>query len=266
MLRTFKRVRNCDLYNYPHTHSLTRLGEVCDVAAANYHKGVPQQIQKFNISPSFRTSLVLGELVYFSQAALTSVVALLFLATLDQASSGSIAYSLIVVALDLVISLVWFRLGRDVKSSRFVYAGGLGMTVAVLLAVITIAHPVLSDSAILTAITGTAGLVYIAYVVFQVRAFFDATKATQIKVFKYAGVIFIVGIIATTLSGVVAVGLAATYSTGGQVSACAPSSTDSYCSLFNEVNRIAFGIGHIWAGLTSLLAGLGFHKLTKTIG
>jgi len=190
----------------------------------------------------------LGEIGYFGQVALAAVDLVLLAATsLDYASS--IPSTVVETLLVLLISVVWLQLGRKVGNSWFLAAGVSGAASVVFGLALSLGSGVNPSSSYIIA-TDLQSLISLVYFVMQVSAFFSAARAFQVRLFRYAGYLFVITFVVTFIVG--AVGMIATISSTNQMQSGADLAT--------------LGVDGALSAVTSLVAGIGFRRLRGTPG
>lgn len=187
--------------------------------------------------------LTLGEIGYFLQAALSLVTGVLYFVVFS-AIASSLLRDLLASAIVVVVSFVWFKLGRELPNSLFVYVGILGVASSVLSLGSSFLNSYPVGIGISSVFTLIAGIVYIAYFVYQVYAYFKAARIFRVELFRFAAIMTIITFfIAFALS----IGLEA---------ARVGNSTSGFIS-------IAFALSYLSGGATSIFAGLGFRGLVS---
>ena len=92
--------------------------------------------------------------------------------------------------------------------------------------------------------------VSLVYFVMQVSAFFSAARAFQVRLFRYAGYLFVITFVVTFV--VATVGTIVVVSGTSQVQ--------------SGVNLATYGLDYVFSAVTSVVAGIGFHRLRGTAG
>ena len=198
------------------------------------------------IKPSSTPYLTLAEIGYFGQLLLTLVGAVWFLTT---SYSNSTPLALATATLYVCVSSTWLRLGKDAAISRFVGAGALGVAFGVFSWVSAFANPSL-PAVFQIGLSGVSGFIFLAYIVYQIRAFFTAAEVLEVRLFRFAALILIAGIAATVFSAVALGAFAVAYGLGSRISNFVP---------------IQIWVGDVWIGALSLVAGMGFHRLKGVV-
>jgi hypothetical protein len=202
--------------------------------------------------------LTLAEIGYLSAVALTAVDLVLLAATTSTDYLNSVPSTLAESLLGLMIAVAWFQLGRKNGNSLFVAAGIFGGASAVLGLVIS-SVPAVN----LPEFFGVAEMetfVSLVYFVLGVAAFFSAGRVFQVRLFRYAGYLLVVGFLVTFAAGVVGTVMTATQPL------CVPSSVGQSCVAQNGAFLATYGMGYLISAATTLVAGIGFRRVRATVG
>jgi hypothetical protein len=201
------------------------------------------------VSPGSRPYLELAEIGYLGQVALAAVSLILLAATQGLDFTNSIPLVVVGALIELLVSVAWLQLGRKEGNSWFLAAGISGAASTVLGLALTFGLGVApSGNYIIVAETGT--LVYLVYFVMQVSAFFSAAHTFQVRLFRYAGYIFVASFVVTFVVGMVGVVLVVSGASQMQ----------------NVVALARNGLVYLFSVGTSMAAGIGFHRLRRTAG
>jgi hypothetical protein len=203
-----------------------------------------------------RPYVTLAEIGYLAVVAYVTIDFVLLVVTRSSAYSGAVLSIAVTSVLGFLISVAWFQLGRKEENSRFLAAGVAGAANAVLSLASQFVYGAITSSSSFIAIEVigiVAVFVALFYFVMQIYAFFAAASVFRVRLFRYAGYMFVVGFLAgfalseagTAIEGLEQVGQG---TSGGQ----------------NEVSLAAIGLGLLFSAATSLAAGIGFHRLRGT--
>ena len=193
--------------------------------------------------------LTLAEIGYFGAAALAAVDFVLLVATMSTGYSSSVPSSLVGILLGLLISVAWFQLGRKVGNSWFLAAGISGAAGAVLGLASSLWSGVNPSGYYIIAVDMET-LVSLVYFVMQVSAFFSAARTFQVRLFRYAGYLFVITFVVTFV--VATVGTIVVVSGTSQAQ--------------SGVNLATYGLDYVFSAVTSIVAGIGFHRSRGTAG
>jgi len=211
--------------------------------------GAGAPVGRGEAAPGSLPYLTLAEIGYFGEVALIVVDFVLLAATMSTDYSSSVPSTVVGTLLGLMISVAWFQLGRKVGNSWFLAAGISGAVGAVLGLAPSLGSGT-NPSGSYIVLLDIAALVSLVYFVMQVSAFFSAARTFQVRLFRYAGYLFVIAFVVTFV--VAAVGTIASGPGTNQIQ--------------SGVNLATYGLDYVLSAMTSMVAGIGFHRLRGTAG
>lgn len=191
--------------------------------------------------------LTLAEIGYFGLVALSAVDFVLLAAIMSTDYSKSIPSTVVGAIFSVAISVAWFQLGRRVGNSWFLATAISGAASAVLGLAPSLGSGV-NPSDLYIIVTEIQALVSLVYFVMQVAAFFSAARVFHVRLFRYAGYLFVVTFVVTFVVGAV-----------GEI-AVASGTSQNWATLGT------YGVDYVLSAVTSMAAGIGFLRAKGTFG